>query len=765
MTVEAADSNSLNPIEVSMSAGGLPEDPRFRRAAIVMLMELKDRGGRIQTNYLDRLIGKGGSALDRSALKRPLRGWPGPDTPPSEERKEALRKAGSVFDALLQNGRIVNSEGCFVYVPPPGWSDLKTPEAKKANFEAVVSRVSNKVAVTPEGRSRVAALYRMLGTAAMYRTIDFQDGKAILVPNEVAIEAAAIRITKATLISVTSRGVRCHRLEKDGIQSTFLDSETLRISIEPRRSVLDRALSRNLSKTRILPKGSNGSEGTQVIDRGRLNVFASLKGQKDAVGAFIGEQISGPAWSSLLATLKRRPRKGAIFRATLFSILDPEIRKACLRDPFSEYELYNWFCHRNETIRKRRLQASAAYPLLTRDLKILKSAVDQAEPLAPAIANHLDVPASSVRQLVGLSWQKFGQPHLVFEHGNLRESLRLTGLLVPEDRPSTRAQWLNIFGLAQSMMGRLQYPPSPIVAHGLRRLVSIEKFVKAHIWDALRELSRDVRRATSLSWNEDGWLPKVSTSDLFIRIIMGEHGSVKRLIAFADDWHRGVSRRSATIEALKRQSALTKEIPLLQWDPMTPNCFESNGAVMRWLCDEDQLAFEGQELRHCVGGYVEPCFEGYSHIGSIKDAEGNRSTAEFRFRGKRVECVQHHTHFNNPPTPACEGLVEEFLKAANARKGIVDIAGLAEAAKKRRDSHSEAYGDRAYYYDRHWVEYAPMTPEGAAELLRLYDDCLPSNARHSPERWKEILEADYHMIEARLIAAKAEHGEELRNAA
>lgn len=725
--------DAASPAPTAADPDGLPSDPLERRVAVAMLTGSRDaaRPRRV-------LVLKGARALDRS--RGAGRGSKG--SARSDVSEEAMARAEAVLDAMVLSGRILDlGDGLFGYSPPKGRLAPDTPEARRLNYAAAVGRIAGRVAKTEPGRARTAMLYRMIGAASMYRRIELADGGAVVAPCEVAITEDGVAVSRAVVVTATRKGIRCHSIAGDGIRTSFPTPDVAVIDIDPSLLAIDRPLNRMVIGVSLLPLVRDGYLlADSDIGRSRKNVNASVARQRDRVCAFVGENLSAAAWNSLNASLRRRTARIGVFRAMLFSVLDREIRAACLRDPTSTVALYNWFCHRRPETRSRRLQASAAYPLLTRFLnrRELSAVIDDARPLAPAIASFLDVPQSSVRQIVGLNWQKFRSPHRILSHERLTQLLRMTSLLVPEDRPRKRAEWLAALDLSESFFPHLPYPLSPTVAHGLRRLATIERLAKVHVMDAIDDLSTQLRRVIDLTWEVD-WSRRWFEYDLLIRTVMGENGGAKRLVAFAEDWHRGAARRTACVRSLERRSA---SIETKRWAPMTAEPFRWNGGTLRWLCDEDELAAEGLEMRHCVGSYVTQCHLGDSHIASVVDAAGNRSTAEFCLPdpgkgGRRIRCLQNNAAGNAEASPGCREIVGEFLRRAGNGGGLVQADALRSARLERRAALGMTPPAAASTSGRA----GPMSPEDAAALVGLYDDCLPRNARLPPDEWRALAAA------------------------
>lgn len=130
--------------------------------------------------------------------------------------------------------------------------------------------------------------------------------------------------------------------------------------------------------------------------------------------------------------------------------------------------------------------------------------------------------------------------------------------------------------------------------------------------------------------------------------------SAMELIRQSERWHRVMEQISPVIgEDLDQQSELHSWPDL----PGFPFPFHRHTVVL--LTNAHQLLVEGRRLLHCVGGYVNSCVLGKSHILSIRDCAGTSlSTAEIAIhcdvnRILRVEIIQHRSVRNSDPDAEC----------------------------------------------------------------------------------------------------------------
>lgn len=78
---------------------------------------------------------------------------------------------------------------------------------------------------------------------------------------------------------------------------------------------------------------------------------------------------------------------------------------------------------------------------------------------------------------------------------------------------------------------------------------------------------------------------------------------------------------------------------------------DTQGFTIRELVTASELQREGEEMRHCVGGYARAVEDGRSIIISFRHPEGKlRSTLELKKDGKAYRVVQHRAFANKNPS-------------------------------------------------------------------------------------------------------------------
>lgn len=143
------------------------------------------------------------------------------------------------------------------------------------------------------------------------------------------------------------------------------------------------------------------------------------------------------------------------------------------------------------------------------------------------------------------------------------------------------------------------------------------------------------------------------------------------------------------------------------------------GIKMVELLSPEELRQEGENLKHCVGGYAGNCLSGASHIFSIVDKDGRSlSTVEYIFDGGDVEQHQHSASRNSEPQPYLINASSWFLDQIKFGKLNVSC----EVGRVERD------GDRELYF----LGYDPFDEKKYHEVCRSFrKDMIPKGRPYS----------------------------------
>lgn len=674
-------------MKVEIGPDGMPVDPHHRHLAVRFRCLLSQRGSR---RYMDsnNPIMLFGAALDR------------------QQRKEAM----AVWNAMEAAGSI-RSEG-DVYSFVNGRLDPVDADAKRQNYLAAMRGMADRLCDTEAGRRRALTLVLELRGIYGIHIAPFGRGNAVLVPTSVSVSADGPAMAGGIAVLDAPEGLLAVDVPGDAVRQSFEDG-TYRATVDETLCTPNRALQKALLECHVSPFTSRPSEIHAAVVRAARGALTTVGGQRAACSAFVGEEIDGKRWLSFTASLRRAGYLTTVFPRVMFKALDPETRRAAMRNPVAKAAHYSWLRGG-----QRRIQASAVYPVLAPQLQALEEVIDRGGNLNEAMSLATGLPVPVLRRLAGVTWQKLGR-----DYGMLAEARKGCDLfemlseLPPERVPATRAEW-SLAGRAARNLGVFGWP-SP---GGLAKAVSKDwkafaRLVDGGLMQAVRDSAVVLQSAADGVWDDDLYrygetCPEASVPAFraLAEALMEGGGGTGRLRKFSEDWHRGEARRTAAMNAERRKAFGNAPSA---WKALWPDApFSCAAGTLEFLCDEDRLVLEGVELRHCVGSYWRLCLTGLCHIAAVRGVDGGRSTVEIAFEGKKLVVVQHRAKFNGDPTPGCEAVVEAFLKAAKGKARRKDF--------ERFDADVEDAAEKG-------PGRVEIGAEDAERMLGLYRDCLPSS--------------------------------------
>lgn len=715
-------------LAIEVDAEGIPLDKGLR--AVVLRIrtfyfrdttDLRIKLRRLVRRHLPHLFPVSDQEVDRLELRRRRRRHrrrlmlqhPGPAYVPPEE------VIGPVVDALIESmvatGRLlrtpagVNSDDgtpSWNYAFPSPRSTEKTPVARAANWKAAVDGIVRRVSEDETVQERARKLFLQARNLYGSHPVETTHGRGVLVPQGFELTLDGPAITSAILFTDAPGGVQVRTgrnvsVTWDGVLPVLGVGKGFRSNAK---------LARKLASERLAPRSSD-VRAISDISHELWKASKYFKGRKQLVSEILGEDLDALRWRKFLKAIQRSNFLRFMIGSHVFKMLDPEARRAALRNPFATFSTYAWFrCTDEETARRRR-QASESYPFMTGSLAQIEEKIDGGAPLADTVADLVGMTSAQLRSLGTLHWQRLGRVihDLDFTAKDFRG-------VPPERMPRTKKDWA-------VHMGKLA---------GFRRLMTPELaglFNKAASNDPegyTALLKKDLAHAL---YSTAGDLLPLMTGRLRMRpeadwqarmavisMIGGESFGLKRLRRFNEQWHAGTLRRTAVLQARRRKAFNGFSA---KWRPLIDGEFVSENGKLRFLVDEDELVAEGQFMHHCVGSYVGNCVSGHSHIAVVEGSRGGRSTAEFVISDSGLHLQQHHTYYDREPPEDCVGVVADFLEAHAARNFQI-VAG---------EGGRSGYGVS--------VE---ADEEIVAELREMFSDCVPSAVLAlDKEQWAEIM--------------------------
>jgi hypothetical protein len=743
--VEVVHPETGRAIGVPVTEDGFPVDTYFRQLARVVFQHVASRGK-------DGYKGSWPSLLLNKAFREKHLGW---------DRDcvliaEVLTATG--YLAAVHRDELWPHQTRYVANIPslrPG----QEFEARLLNFREALSAAATRIA----GEDRSLA-QRLLSFARRFRSLyaihEFGNGLniesekhpvkgALLAPLKLGADAKlGPCIEEAMVIAVLAPlgEVACFKLRKPDIEIEFEDDDTVRIRADLRSALretpqwlVDGHLVISTYPSKYANRGSAQlpSVSMQVAD-----------GFKAAASAYIGHSFELPQWRSFRSMLLRKKRSLRSRIVTALAMqMDTEARRAASRSSSPTLHLYGWLCGNGSALhRERRLQASAAFPILTPWLSEAEATIDNGEPLAPVLCKSMGLPKSAVRHLNGVHWQR-AYDYQADARLQRTGSNRLLAVLPPDYYPVTKVQWKRFGELA--VLFQHWWPEHVNDAgtelgkqiRGDAAYADIEKLRDIH--DFLRAVGFDLARASRPKggcWDQI-WSTGVAQA------VCGNRFSIKRLQEASDAWHRNLERineqRDTILTRGKRRGLAPK------WLPLTRKPFICDEGRIDWLVTDIALLREGRLMKHCVGGYTPHCMFERVHIGSVRAKDGGRSTVEFRteldvrdadVRYRALE-VQHRTLRNDPPSQVCKQIVASFASQSGheqSRRSISDGApgmfdvdalesGLARRLKRRK-----------HFADPREIDFE--NPRNRERILMIYAPILGKAADLGLEDWRKIFE-------------------------
>lgn len=710
----------LRPVPVR--ADGMPENPTLRSAVVELSMEKFNERLKLE-HVIDHLQ----ATMDKGKRRTRLL-----------KKFIAPFSAEEVLKSVVDSGRFKFNGEHFDFSPRKRRDNSE--EAKLENYEAAIRNIADRACDTDGGKTLAGYLFRTWRNLYSPIAVDTSRGRGMLIPTRNGVDSrTGAFVAEALLVIAESHGVECYLAPEGSLVTRWKGYDPV-VDVDVERLIPDGI---GLAETRVSPAApwelSLQRFNTAI---GRAFSVSKLTPYREAASAYVEEEISPAKWRGFAMSLCRKRSLGRAVRQVLVSVLEPDVRRAALRDPFAKFSLYNWFAAGEPDKRLRRIQASEAFPVATFLLPELEEVIDAGKPLVAALMERTGMSKSSVKALGGLHWQKIGAR-------NCRAVLSMGG--VPKERiPSSKGAWACAAGIVGAEAGgRPWLDHLPVdMRHRFMKAASSD-------WQAYETLFSGDDFLHAMTDTAGSLMPlptgRITTRKVFdpamfallVELVGGEAFGVKRLRKFGETWHAGVQRR-VSIERTILKKAFGEL--LSTWTPLTEN-FENEFGTMRWLVTEDELAAEGQEMRHCVGSYVSRCVEGTSHIATFHGRDGTRSTAEFVLRNGAMSLVQHRTHRNKVPAGDVVRVFDAF-QAANAKRKFKIVRGtsggedvaeglIAEASEETLESIRRTFADLVPEHCLSWSgerwrkEMARFAQEGA-ELVPLernlyYDDGYPND--------------------------------------
>lgn len=376
---------------------------------------------------------------------------------------------------------------------------------------------------------------------------------------------------------------------------------------------------------------------------------------------------------------------GSMLRRELDSTLVSEI---CRSLSSAKIEDYNWFAV-DDDIKIRRIQAVKSYPLFSRSIISsieLTRRVDTGLPLASELALVSGLLPSVLKRTGKLYWQRTGamiasvicettyMSWCASKHSIKNSFLSTCMNKCPLERlPRNKVEWQGFENLIR-VLNSLSTSPR-IIQEG-------ETFEKL-MTNAIREQSKDWRLAKEIGkdiYDFMGDVTRKSKYALFPMdndpllqmavcevLVLNLNPNLSNISSRSEHWHNNAVELSQGMQEAWRAAQLvdTPRVVHDKWLPLDED-YESNGCRIEWLTTKTALEAETLVLGHCVWSYSTSCLYQGSHIGSIRDSQGNRSTVEIicqvdENNSWSLLVRQHRGFKNKDPSQESKLLVASFV--------------------------------------------------------------------------------------------------------
>lgn len=516
----------------------------------------------------------------------------------------------------------------------------------------------------------------------------FRRGLLALTPHTIGAECTpaqapashAMSLEKVTVLAVSDRGVLLGgtRLEQASIiaelthgpDDAMLDQLATRSDDTALWSVIDKQL--RLAELR-----------SQQPPVGNAELLGGMDAWVERADAILAQavheaRLTREEHATALQALRRREE---ILRLQALTWLADALEADCLA-MLSEQggsptcALYNWFASVAPIQRRHRLQALQSAPFLldalihacepdAQPLTGLSQAVDQCQPLTPALASALGLRESEVRRLRTITHAECVRNDTV---GSLRHLLERLQRLPPEHWPRTHAdmddalQRLYLCDWFAEMVGyslpgasaRL-WLPDGAATRQFRQFAKRgwQTPIPAHSsGQAINEIN-DMLRALVSAADRPGVTERVAVPDRLQTLAEWPYRKWHRL---ARRWH----------DALQQVAPHFPYPDNLHWPPLLPPLTLGKRRIV-FLTTPGALEEEGQTMRHCVAERIEDCLTGQAHVARLCDPDGTpRSTVQLvLFRQALAWHAEVQEHFgprNQPPHADCKEAIGALLQ-------------------------------------------------------------------------------------------------------
>ena len=421
-------------------------------------------------------------------------------------------------------------------------------------------------------------------------------------------------------------------------------------------------------------------------------------------------------------------------RDKFFSHLPKDVLKTMLNTRALNITNYNWLVADGDAEkRSRRIQAVELYPVLLpwltdeEDRGEVTRAIDARQKLHHALRDYFnrnaekdDAPLQrpAVRLLSRLKYGRDIPMNVSRKYGWL---LGVAQNLPPKNQPSTPQDWeelkklsIKIKNLADSLKIPLHKVTEQIGEHDARlaKLLLNDKkdiardardwqrkmvhaVVTPHVYPAIVRLGLADNLKQAMSWVPHTMIGEVCRD---AACVIGGGASIYKQLKASELWHDRLNEFDAKLSTLGLDQI--PEEP--KWLPLTrPYTSSEEGITITPLTSLGALKRQGQEQRHCIGGYAGDCLN-KTHAFDLRDPEGRVSTGHVTEQQVWDEDQQEHKRkvvfgdlrgYNNvDPPPSHLRSFNNYIDAVNAGEEFEPNWPAIDAVRAEQIEILKAYG-------------------------------------------------------------------------
>lgn len=227
----------------------------------------------------------------------------------------------------------------------------------------------------------------------------------------------------------------------------------------------------------------------------------------------------------------------------------------------------------------------------------------------------------------------------------------------------------------------------------------------------------------------------IRPEQIILMLLIGDRLSLKSLAKQSYNFHARTNIQTLQRNVENRFSpygTANDHWPALYKDVQYPE------GSARFLTSREELIKEGSEMSHCVWSYPERCIYENSHIVSIVDSLGNRSTVQFVLdfhNGKKhISLLQNRGFDNQTPSVQCEHIAQRLLNEINADKknNIYEkmYEDCIERKKEKKRNNNMDYLNTVYADELVAIGYSTVQEYMIEEIFKIYKPFLAKQYRN-----------------------------------